>query len=33
MVSAVITWEGVSRPIFVGEEGLKVNAHRYLAHQ
>lgn len=32
MVSAVITWKGVSPPFFVGQAGLKVDSHRYLAH-
>jgi len=32
MVSAVLTWHGVTKPFFVNEEGLKVNGERYLAH-
>jgi transposase len=32
MVSAGLTWHGVTKPFFVNEEGLKVNGPRYLAH-
>ena len=29
MVSAAFTWYGVSKPIYVNQNGLKVNAKRY----
>ena len=32
MVSAGLTWHGVTKPLFVNEEGIKVNGPRYLAH-
>ena len=32
MVSAVITWNGVSHPFFIGGNGIKVNAVSYLKH-
>ena len=32
MVSAALTWYGVSKPIFVNINGLKVNAARYHDH-
>ena len=32
MVSAVITWKGVSQPFFIGGNGIKVNAASYLKH-
>ena len=32
MVSAGLTWHGVTRPIFVGKQGLKVNAVNYKKH-
>ena len=32
MVSAALTWYGVSKPIFVNRKGLKVNAARYHDH-
>ena len=30
MVSAVITWKGVSQPFFIGGNGIKVNGASYL---
>ena len=32
MVSAVITWKGVSQPSFIGGNGIKVNGASYLKH-
>ena len=32
MVSAVITWKGVSQPFFIGGNGIKVNGASYLKH-
>ena len=32
MVSAVITWKGVSQPFFVGGNEIKVNRASYLKH-
>ena len=32
MVSAVITWKGVSKPFFVAEKNIKVNGENYLRH-
>ena len=32
MVSAALTWHGVTRPIFVNRQGLKVNAKNYRNH-
>ena len=32
MVSAVVTWKGVSQPYFVGGNGIKVNGASYLNH-
>ena len=32
MVSAALTWHGVSKPIFVNQKGLKVNAKNYCNH-
>ena len=32
MVSAVITWKGVSQPFFIGGNGIKVNRASYLKH-
>ena len=32
MVSAALTWHGVTRPIFVNRKGLKVNAANYKKH-
>ena len=32
MVSAVITWKGVSQPFFFGGNGIKVNGASYLKH-
>ena len=32
MVSAGLTWHGVTRPIFVGKQGVKVNAINYKKH-
>ena len=32
MVSAAFTWHGVTKPIFVNQQGLKVNAERYCRH-
>ena len=32
MVSASFTWHGVTKPIFVNQNGLKVNAKRYRDH-
>lgn len=32
MVSAAFTWHGVTRPIFVNKQGLKVNAKNYRDH-
>ena len=30
MVSAVITWKGVSQPFFIGGNGIKVNGASYM---
>ena len=32
MVSAALTWHGVTRPIFVNRKGAKVNAANYKNH-
>ena len=32
MVSAALTWHGVTQPFFVGKQGLKVNAKNYCNH-
>ena len=32
MVSAALTWYGVTKPIFVGQKGLKVNPQNYKRH-
>ena len=32
MVSAVITWKGVSQAFFIGGNGIKVNGASYLKH-
>ena len=32
MVSAVITWKGVSQPFFICGNGIKVNGASYLKH-
>ena len=32
MVSAVITWKGVSQPFFIGGNGIKKNGASYLKH-
>ena len=32
MVSAVITWKGVSQPFFTGGNGIKANGASYLKH-
>ena len=32
MVSAVITWKGVSQPFFIGGNGIKLNGASYLKH-
>ena len=32
MVSTVITWKGVSRPFFIGGNGIKVKGASYLKH-
>ena len=32
MVSACVTWKGATKPFFVHENGLKVNAKRYKEH-
>ena len=32
MVSAAMTWHGVTKPIFVNKKGLKVNAKNYRDH-
>ena len=32
MVSAVITWKGVSQPFFIGGNGIKANGASYLKH-
>ena len=32
MVSAVITWKGVSQPLFIGGNGIKVNRASYMKH-
>ena len=32
MVSAMITWKGVSQPSFIGGNGIKVNGASYLKH-
>lgn len=32
MVSAALTWHGVTKPIFVGKKGIKVNAKNYKKH-
>ena len=32
MVSAALTWFGVTKPLFVNERGLKVNAENYRKH-
>ena len=32
MVSAVITWKGVSQPFFIGGNEIKVNGGSYLKH-
>ena len=32
MVSAGLTWHGVTRPIFVNNKGLKINAKNYRNH-
>ena len=32
VVSAVITWKGVSQPFFIGGNGIKVNGATYLKH-
>ena len=32
MVSAVVTWKGVSKPYFVAEKNIKVNGRAYLQH-
>ena len=32
MVSACITWYGATKPFFVNNKGLKVNARRYKTH-
>ena len=32
MVSAVITWKGVSQPFFIGGNGIKMNGASYLKH-
>ena len=32
MVSAAITWKGVSQPFFIGGNGIKVNEASYLKH-
>ena len=32
MVSSCVTWNGATKPIFVNEKGLKVNAARYKNH-
>ena len=32
LVSAVITWKGVTQPFFIGGNGIKVNGASYLKH-
>ena len=32
MVSAALTWHGVTKPLFVNKKGLKVNAENYCKH-
>ena len=32
MVSACVTWKGATKPFFVNENGLKVNAKTYKKH-
>ena len=32
MVSAALTWHGVTRPFFVNCKGIKVNGHNYVQH-
>jgi len=32
MVSAALTWHGVTMPLFVGKKGIKVNAENYCKH-
>ena len=32
MVSAALTWYGVTKPLFIGKKGLKVNAENYQKH-
>ena len=32
MVSACVTWKGATKPFFVNENGLKVNAKPYKKH-
>ena len=32
MVSAVITWKGVSQPFFIGGNGIKVNGVSIMKH-
>ena len=32
MVSAVMTWKGVSQPLFIGGNGIKVNRASYMKH-
>lgn len=32
MVSAALTWHGVTKPIFVNQKGVKVNAQNYKNH-
>ena len=32
MVSAMITWKGVSQPFFIGGKGIKVNGTSYMKH-